>query len=149
MVAAAGRADPPPDSGPTAAGESSGAIWERCCAESHAAALFFMAPMIAVSMAPPAPPATACETTPLTLKFPDCAAAKTEGMGSALSEKPASDQARDDISSRAQIKCGGRFAGANAAYRACDEIDQNLFHVDLLTNARWVKPDATGCGVIR
>src|ERR1700760_4396817 len=79
MVAAAGRADPPPDSGPTAAGESSGAIWERCCAESQAAALFLMAPMIAVSMAPPAPPATACETIPLTLKFPDCAAARTEG----------------------------------------------------------------------
>jgi hypothetical protein len=51
------RADPPPGFGPTAAGESSGAIavWNNCCAESQAAALFFMAPMIAVSMAPPAP----------------------------------------------------------------------------------------------
>jgi hypothetical protein len=29
-------------------------------------------------------------------------------------------------------KCGGRFASANAAEGAFNEIDQNLFHVDLL-----------------
>jgi hypothetical protein len=36
------------------------------------------------------------------------------------------------VSSHAQIKCGGRFAGANAAEGAGNEIDQNLLHVDLL-----------------
>src|SRR5262249_14147980 len=35
--------------------------------------------MIAVSMAPPAPPATSWEITPPTLKLPDCAAASTDG----------------------------------------------------------------------
>jgi hypothetical protein len=42
----------------------------------QARALFLIAPMIAVSMAPPAPPAMTCEITPLTLRLPDCAAAK-------------------------------------------------------------------------
>src|SRR5215831_12323607 len=42
-------------------------------------ALFLIAPMIAVSIAPPAPPATSWEITPPTLKLPDCAAAMTDG----------------------------------------------------------------------
>jgi hypothetical protein len=33
-----------------------------------------------------------------------------------------------------EIKCGRRFAGANAAEGTCNEIDQNLFHIDLLVN---------------
>ena len=37
--------------------------------------MFLIAPMIAVSMAPPAPPATTCEITPPTLRLPDWAAA--------------------------------------------------------------------------
>src|SRR5262249_35268694 len=41
----------------------------------QAAALFLIAPMIAVSMAPPAPPAIAWEMMPSTLRLPDCAAA--------------------------------------------------------------------------
>src|ERR1700738_5314132 len=43
------------------------------------AALFLMAPMTAVSMAPPAPPAIAYETIPPTLRLPDCAAATIDG----------------------------------------------------------------------
>src|SRR6476661_10053912 len=35
--------------------------------------------MIAVSMAPPAPPATTCEIIPWTLRSPDCAAAVIAG----------------------------------------------------------------------
>src|SRR6516162_1807282 len=45
----------------------------------QAAALFLIAPISAVSIAPPAPPAIACEMTPPTLRFPDSAAATTEG----------------------------------------------------------------------
>src|SRR5262249_58204502 len=45
----------------------------------HAATLFFIAPMIAVSMAPPAPPAIACEMMPPMLRLPDCAAAVIAG----------------------------------------------------------------------
>ena len=45
----------------------------------QAAALFLIAPMTAVRMAPPAPPATTCEITPLTVRLPDWAAAITDG----------------------------------------------------------------------
>src|SRR5215813_11831600 len=45
----------------------------------QAAALFLIAPMSAVSMAPPAPPAIACEMMPPTLRLPDCAAATIDG----------------------------------------------------------------------
>src|SRR6201984_3713770 len=45
----------------------------------QAAALFLIAPMIAVSIAPPAPPAITCEMTPSTLRLPDCAAAVIAG----------------------------------------------------------------------
>jgi hypothetical protein len=45
----------------------------------QAAALFLIAPMIAVSTAPPAPPAITCEMIPSTLKLPDCAAAVIAG----------------------------------------------------------------------
>src|SRR6516164_7674555 len=47
--------------------------------ERQAMALFLMAPMIAVSMAPPAPPAITCETMPPILRLPDSAAATTDG----------------------------------------------------------------------
>lgn len=50
--------------------------------DRQAAALFLIAPMSAVRMAPPAPPATACEITPLTVKLPVCAAATTDGSSS-------------------------------------------------------------------
>ena len=46
----------------------------------QAAALFLIAPIIAVRMAPPAPPAIACEMTPLMLRPPDCAAAVIAGI---------------------------------------------------------------------
>ena len=42
-------------------------------------ALFLIAPMIAVSIAPPAPPAISCETMPPTLRWPVSAAATTDG----------------------------------------------------------------------
>ena len=45
----------------------------------QAATLFLIAPMIAVSIAPPAPPAMICETMPLALRLLDCAAAMTDG----------------------------------------------------------------------
>src|SRR5215470_11763441 len=45
----------------------------------QAAALFLIAPMIAVSMAPPAPLAITCEIIPSTLRLPDCAAAVIAG----------------------------------------------------------------------
>src|SRR5262249_27131489 len=45
----------------------------------QAKALFLIAPMIAVSMAPPAPPAIACEMMPPMLRSPDCAAATIDG----------------------------------------------------------------------
>src|SRR5262249_53273582 len=48
-------------------------------AACQAAALFLIAPMTAVSMAPPAPPAITCETMPLMLRLPDCAAAVIAG----------------------------------------------------------------------
>ena len=48
-------------------------------AARQVAALFLMAPMIAVSMAPPAPPAIACEMMPPMLRLPDCAAAIIAG----------------------------------------------------------------------
>src|SRR5215831_8684193 len=48
-------------------------------AARQAAALFLIAPMIAVSMAPPAPPAIACEMMPPMLRSPDCAAAVIAG----------------------------------------------------------------------
>src|SRR5262249_45930531 len=47
--------------------------------DRQAITLFLIAPMTAVSMAPPAPPAIACETMPLILRLPDCAAATTAG----------------------------------------------------------------------
>src|SRR5262249_50727068 len=45
----------------------------------QAAALFLIAPTIAVSMAPPAPPAIACEMMPPMLRLPDCAPAMIAG----------------------------------------------------------------------
>src|SRR6478672_6867444 len=48
----------------------------------QAAALFLIAPMTAVSMAPPAPPAIACEMMPPILRSPDCAAAVIAGSSS-------------------------------------------------------------------
>src|SRR5262249_11191585 len=45
----------------------------------QAAALFLIAPTIAVSMAPPAPPAITCEMIPSTLRLPDCVAAVIAG----------------------------------------------------------------------
>jgi len=48
-------------------------------AARQAAALFLIAPTIAVSMAPPAPPAITCEMIPSTLRLPDCAAAVIAG----------------------------------------------------------------------
>src|SRR5262245_54014465 len=59
------------------AGQSSDQI--KLIALRQASALFLIAPMIAVSMAPPAPPAISCETTPPTLRLPDSAAATTDG----------------------------------------------------------------------
>lgn len=51
---ATNRADLPPNSGLIVVGKLFCAVWNGCYAESQAAALFFMAPTIAVSMAPPA-----------------------------------------------------------------------------------------------
>src|SRR5205823_5779913 len=56
-----------------------GRQWRWIGYKRQAAALFLIAPMIAVSMAPPAPPATTCEMIPSTLRLPDCAAAVIAG----------------------------------------------------------------------
>jgi hypothetical protein len=48
-------------------------------ADVQAATLFLIAPISAVSMAPPAPPAITWEIMPPILRLPDCAAATTEG----------------------------------------------------------------------
>src|SRR6516165_7753547 len=47
--------------------------------DGQAATLFLIAPMIAVSMAPPAPPAIICEIIPPTLRCPVSAATTTDG----------------------------------------------------------------------
>jgi hypothetical protein len=69
-------------------------------------ALFLIAPMIAVSMAPPAPPATSWEITPLTLKLPDCAAAMTDGKANVTiwPSTPTTDQTGNDVSNGTEIK---------------------------------------------
>src|SRR3974377_2176265 len=48
----------------------------------QAAARFLIAPISAVSIAPPAPPATTCEMIPEADRSPDCAAATTDGINS-------------------------------------------------------------------
>src|SRR6185437_12956547 len=61
-------------------GEPARLAWsQKARAARQAAALFLIAPMIAVSMAPPAPPAITCEMMPSTLRLPDCAAAVIAG----------------------------------------------------------------------
>src|SRR5271165_4446442 len=47
--------------------------------DRQAAALFLIAPISAVSIAPPAPPAIACETMAPTLRLPDCTAVMIDG----------------------------------------------------------------------
>src|SRR5262249_26000756 len=56
-----------------------GTMMPSAQAAYQAAALFLIAPMTAVRMAPPAPPAIACETMPPMLRLPDCAAAVIAG----------------------------------------------------------------------
>src|SRR5262245_56518146 len=60
--------------GPVSAGgghhlATAGAAIHRSAKARQAAALFLIAPTMAVSMAPPAPPAIACEMMPPTLKL--------------------------------------------------------------------------------
>src|SRR5215510_2436224 len=110
--------------------------------DRQAIALFWIAPMTAVSMAPPAPPAIAWETMPLILRLPDCAAATTAGRASVAIcpstppptkpeiEHPASDQAGNNVTSRTEIKSRRCLTSANSAKSSCDEVDQNLMHVD-------------------
>src|SRR6516225_1515430 len=63
----------------TLGSQSASLIQVNKCLGVQAATLFLIAPMIAVSMAPPAPPAISCETTPPTLRCPATAAATTDG----------------------------------------------------------------------
>jgi hypothetical protein len=74
----------------------------------QAAALFLIAPMIAVSMAPPAPPAIACEMMPPMLRLPDCAAAMTAGNNNVTiwPRDPASDQTGNNVTNHTEIKGG-------------------------------------------
>ena len=95
----------------------------------QAVALFLIAPMIAVSMAPPAPPAITCEMMPPMLRSPECAAAVIAGSINVMAEHPASDQTRNNVTNHAEIKVRRCLTCANAAERPCNEVDQNLFRV--------------------
>ena len=100
--------------------------------DRQAAALFLIAPMIAVSIAPPAPPAIACEMMPPTLRLPDCAAAMIAGSNNVTiwpsTPPPTKPEIMLPIIPRSKV---GDDLPANATKRPCNEVDQNLFHVDL------------------
>ena len=89
--------------------------------------------MIAVSMAPPAPPATACEMMPPMLRLPDCAAAVIAGNNNVTiwpsTPPPIKPEIMLPIIPRS--KFGDDLPSANATKRPRNEVDQNLFHVDL------------------
>src|SRR6516164_6417125 len=98
----------------------------------QAAALFLIAPMIAVSMAPPAPPAITCEMIPSTLRLPDCAAAVIAGSNRLTiwpsTPPPIKPEIMLPIIPRSKV--GDDFPTPTPP-SACNEVDQNLFHVDL------------------
>jgi len=66
-----------------------------------------IAPMIAVRMAPPAPPATNWEMMLPMLKLPDSAAAnRGQRKSYDLAEHPATNQTGNNVSDRTQIEIG-------------------------------------------
>src|SRR5262249_55189277 len=97
----------------------------------QAAALFLIAPMIAVSMAPPAPPAITCEMMPSTLRLPDCAAAVMAGSNSVTTWPSTPPPIKPEIMLPIipRSKVGDDFPTATPPSAPCNEVDQNLFHV--------------------
>src|SRR5262245_17184501 len=99
----------------------------------QAAALFLIAPTIAVSMAPPAPPAITCEMMPSTLRLPDCAAAVIAGSNKVTiwpsTPPPIKPEIMLPIIPRSKV--GDDLTYGNATKRPSNQVDQNLFHVDL------------------
>src|SRR6516164_2024232 len=90
--------------------------------ERQAMALFLMAPMIAVSMAPPAPPAITCETMPPILRLPDSAAATTDGSANVAiwPSTPQSDQPGNNVSNSTKVKRWRCLTCASSTKRSCD-----------------------------
>jgi hypothetical protein len=88
--------------------------------------------MTAVSIAPPAPPAIACEMIPVTLRLSDCAAPndRRQQQRNDLAEQPASDQTGYNVTNHPEIKSRRCLAGAYSTNCSCNDVDQNLFHVD-------------------
>ena len=92
--------------------------------------LFFMAPMIAVRIAPPTPP--------LNRVRDDAADAEIAGLrrrhdsgqqqGNDLTEHAAADETGNDVSDHAKIEFRGSFSCGDPAESTCDQIDNNLFH---------------------
>src|SRR5262249_40680603 len=75
--------------------------------DAQAAALFFTAPISAVRIAPPAPPAIACDTIPLTLGLPDCQAMILDGNTSvapcAAAQQPPTRKMMIQMLARAKV----------------------------------------------
>ena len=90
-----------------------------------------IAPMIAVRMAPPAPPATNWEMMLPMLKLPDSAAAITEGSARVTiwpSTPPPTKPETMFPTDRTQIEIWRCFADAGATECSGNKVDQNLFH---------------------
>src|SRR5215471_5190089 len=96
-------------------------------------ALFLMAPIIAVSMAPPAPPAITCETMPPILRLPDCAAATIDGSANVTiwpsTPPPTKPEIMFPTVPRSNV--GDALPVPTPPSASCDEVNQNLFHVNL------------------
>jgi hypothetical protein len=101
--------------------------------DRQAAALFLIAPMSAVSMAPPAPPATTCEITPLAVRLPDWAAATTDGSNNVTTWPRTPPPTRPEMMLPAvpRSNVGDDLPAPNAAKRSCNKVYQNLLHFDL------------------
>src|SRR5262245_35614472 len=84
-------------------------------------------------MAPPAPPAITCEMMPSTLRLPDCAAAVIAGSNKVTiwpsTPPPTKPEIMLPIIPRSKV--GDDLTYGNATKRPSNQVDQNLFHVDL------------------
>src|SRR5262249_48644775 len=107
--------------------------------------------MIAVSMAPPAPPAITCEMMPSTLRLPDCAAAVMAGSNSVTTWPSTPPPIKPEIMLPIipRSKVGDDFPTATPPSAPCNEVDQNLFHVGSpsLSTSLKTLPQQPGCRV--
>jgi len=111
------RADLPPGSGSTATGESSGAIWKPLPRRKSGgrSVLYGADDRGQYGAACATGDRLRHNTAHAEISRLCCRQDRRQQQGSDLPEQPAADEARDDVSKRAQIECGRRFAGANAA----------------------------------